>query len=39
MGDLRDYQQVIVEKYLKAARNSGIGGGGLLDVDRVKVKL
>ena len=44
MGDLRDYQQVIVEKYLKAARNSGIGGagaiggGGLLDVDPGKGK-
>lgn len=38
MGDLRDYQQVIVEKYLKAARNVGIGGGGLLDVDPGKGK-
>ena len=43
MGDLRDYQQVIVEKYLKVARNNGIGGaaiggGGLLDVDPGKGK-
>ena len=38
MGDLRDYQQVIVEKYLKVVRNSGIGGGGLLDVDPGKGK-
>lgn len=33
-GDLREYQQVIVEKYLNAATKiPANGGGGLLDVD------
>lgn len=39
-GELRDYQNVIVDKYLKAAtiQTSGCGGGGLLDVDPGKGK-
>ena len=37
-GDLRDYQNVIVEKYLKAATTDTCGGGGLLDVDPGKGK-
>jgi len=41
-GDLREYQQVIVEKYLKNALSgiggAAIGGGGLLDVDPGKGK-
>jgi superfamily II DNA or RNA helicase len=39
-GELRDYQNVIVDKYLKAATttNANCGGGGLLDVDPGKGK-
>ena len=39
-GDLRDYQNVIVDKYLKAAttKTQTCGGGGLLDVDPGKGK-
>jgi superfamily II DNA or RNA helicase len=38
-GDLREYQQVIVEKYLNAAtKTPANGGGGLLDVDPGKGK-
>ena len=38
-GDLREYQQVIVEKYLNAATKvPANGGGGLLDVDPGKGK-
>ena len=39
-GDLRDYQNVIVDKYLKAAttKTANCGGGGLLDVDPGKGK-
>ena len=37
-GDLRDYQNVIVDKYLKAATTHTCGGGGLLDVDPGKGK-
>jgi len=38
-GELREYQQVIVEKYLNVAlKNAVIGGGGLLDVDPGKGK-
>lgn len=39
-GELRDYQNVIVDKYLKAAttKTANCGGGGLLDVDPGKGK-
>ncbi len=37
-GDLREYQNVIVDKYLKAATTHTCGGGGLLDVDPGKGK-
>ena len=39
-GELRDYQNVIVDKFLKAATttNANCGGGGLLDVDPGKGK-
>ncbi len=38
-GELREYQQVIVEKYLNVAlKNAVTGGGGLLDVDPGKGK-
>jgi hypothetical protein len=37
-GELRDYQNVIVDKYLKAATAQTCGGGGLLDVDPGKGK-
>jgi superfamily II DNA or RNA helicase len=39
-GELRDYQNVIVDKYLKAAttKTQTCGGGGLLDVDPGKGK-
>jgi len=39
-GELRDYQNVIVDKYLKAAttETTNCGGGGLLDVDPGKGK-
>lgn len=39
-GELRDYQNVIVDKYLKAAttKAANCGGGGLLDVDPGKGK-
>lgn len=39
-GELRDYQNVIVDKYLKAAttETANCGGGGLLDVDPGKGK-
>ena len=37
-GELRDYQNVIVDKYLKAAITQTCGGGGLLDVDPGKGK-
>ena len=39
-GELRDYQNVIVDKYLKAAvtHTAKCGGGGLLDVDPGKGK-
>ena len=39
-GELRDYQNVIVDKYLKAATTitQTCGGGGLLDVDPGKGK-
>jgi superfamily II DNA or RNA helicase len=37
-GELRDYQNVIVDKYLKAATMHTCGGGGLLDVDPGKGK-
>jgi superfamily II DNA or RNA helicase len=37
-GELRDYQNVIVDKYLKAATSETCGGGGLLDVDPGKGK-
>jgi len=39
-GELRDYQNVIVDKYLKAAttHTANCGGGGLLDVDPGKGK-
>ena len=39
-GELRDYQNVIVDKYLKEAttKTANCGGGGLLDVDPGKGK-
>jgi len=39
-GELRDYQNVIVDKYLNAAttKTANCGGGGLLDVDPGKGK-
>lgn len=39
-GELREYQNVIVDKYLKAAttQTANCGGGGLLDVDPGKGK-
>ena len=39
-GELRDYQNIIVDKYLKAAttKTANCGGGGLLDVDPGKGK-
>jgi superfamily II DNA or RNA helicase len=39
-GELREYQNVIVEKYLKTAttKTANCGGGGLLDVDPGKGK-
>lgn len=39
-GELREYQNVIVDKYLKAAttKTANCGGGGLLDVDPGKGK-
>jgi superfamily II DNA or RNA helicase len=39
-GELRDYQNVIVDKFLKAAttHTANCGGGGLLDVDPGKGK-
>lgn len=40
-GDMREYQNVIVEKYIHQVtkpENQGMGGGGLLDVDPGKGK-
>lgn len=37
-GELRDYQNVIVDKYFKTATTQTCGGGGLLDVDPGKGK-
>lgn len=37
-GELRDYQNVIVDKYVAHVRRGGEGGGGCLDVDPGKGK-